>query len=118
MKLLIAIIIPIAVFLTVILSLDNFTQIAREEILFFASILGLITLLISTIDIINNRRDAELTISNGLSLLKGLMESMKSSGLGRILLIIVGGVSSVYILYYVFLAFIVILIFIGVIGVH
>jgi len=118
MKFIIAIIFPIAVFFIVGLFLKNFVQINRDEILLYTTSLGLISLVISFIYLLKNKQSIVVTVSNGFNVVKSLMETMQSNGISRILLIIVGVVSSTYILYYAFLAFILVLVFIGVIRVH
>lgn len=111
MKPLIAILVPIATFFAVALSLDNLTQMAGDECLFFARISGLIALTASVIYIIKIRQAVDLTVSSGLY-------AIKSFGIKRIFLIIVGGIISAYIFYYVILAFVLILTLTGVIRVH
>jgi len=111
MKLLIAILVPIATFFAVALSLDNLTQMTGDECLFFARISGLITLAASVIYIIKIRRTVDITVSSAL-------DAIKSFGIRRIFLAIVGIIISAYILYYAILAFVLILVFTGVIRVH
>jgi len=111
MKLLIAILVPIAIFFAVALSLDNLTRMTGDECLFFARISGLIALAANVIYIIKIRRTVDITVSSGL-------DAIKSFGIRHIFLAIVGVIISAYILYYAVLAFVLILVFTGVIRVH